>query len=62
METTGAHTRHEIASQPEAWASALADLHAQADALDELFANGGYDSLLFTGCGSTTSGRSSRSS
>jgi glucosamine--fructose-6-phosphate aminotransferase (isomerizing) len=53
MEMTGTHTRHEIASQPEAWATALADLAGQADALGELFARGGYDSLLFTGCGST---------
>jgi glucosamine--fructose-6-phosphate aminotransferase (isomerizing) len=53
METPGTHTRHEIASQPEAWAAALADLAGQADALGGLFAAGGYDSLLFTGCGST---------
>jgi glucosamine--fructose-6-phosphate aminotransferase (isomerizing) len=53
MDMTGAHTRREIASQPEAWAAALGDLEAQGVALDELFASGGYDSLLFTGCGST---------
>ncbi len=53
MEMTGTHTRNEIASQPEAWATALADLDAQAAAIDALFADGGYDSLLFTGCGST---------
>ena len=53
METTGTHTRHEIESQPEAWAAAYAHLEGQSAALDGLVAAGGYDSLLFTGCGST---------
>jgi len=53
MPTIGAHTRHEIASQPGAWAATLATLEDHAAALSDLFATGGYDSLLFTGCGST---------
>jgi glucosamine--fructose-6-phosphate aminotransferase (isomerizing) len=49
----GLHTRQEIDSQPAAWAATLAELRGQGDALAELYATGGYDSLLFTGCGST---------
>jgi len=53
MPNPGAQTRHEIDSQPEAWAATLAAMREHDDALAALFRDGGYDSLLFTGCGST---------
>ena len=53
MEQIGQHTRHEIASQPEVWGEALMYLEEHAAALQQLFTAGTYDSLLFTGCGST---------
>lgn len=52
MELHGTHTRAEILSQPDVWAATLRRLDAQAAALDAL-ARGGYDEVLFTGCGST---------
>lgn len=53
MTQSGYHTRHEILSQPEAWASALGVLRDQATALLNFFLAGHFDSLYFTGCGST---------
>lgn len=47
----GSYTRAEILSQPEVWAAALRRLDAQQAVLDAL-AHGGYDSVVFTGCGS----------
>ena len=46
------HTLSEIQSQPAAWQQALSMTRAQAEALKKL-ANGDYDQVLFTGCGST---------
>ncbi|MEO7910582.1 MAG: SIS domain-containing protein [Roseiflexaceae bacterium] len=46
------HTWREIQSQPEAWAAALELLRAHADELRALAQSGGYDSVVFTGCGS----------
>lgn len=48
----GHHTHHEILSQPEAWAAGLEALNAHAAALRALWQTGGYDRVLFTGCGS----------
>jgi glucosamine--fructose-6-phosphate aminotransferase (isomerizing) len=49
----GHHTHAEILSQPEAWAAALEVLRGQADVLRALWREGQFDSVLFTGCGST---------
>ena len=53
MESAGDHTRNEILTQPAAWAAALEVMQAQADALRAFYRRGGYDAVLFTGCGST---------
>ena len=53
MDSPGHHTRNEILSQPEAWSEALDVLHAQADSLRDVYCAGQYDTVLFTGCGST---------
>lgn len=53
MTELGHFTRREILSQPEAWASALEVLRDQATALLNFFLAGHFDSLYFTGCGST---------
>ena len=49
----GSFTFKEISSQPEIWRDAIAAFHQQADALKTLWDKGGFDSVLFTGCGST---------
>ncbi len=49
------HTRDEILSQPEAWASALGRLRQQTTDLLNFYHAGQYESVLFTGCGSTYS-------
>jgi glucosamine--fructose-6-phosphate aminotransferase (isomerizing) len=46
------HTWREIQSQPESWAAALDLLQAHAGELRALASAGGYDSVVFTGCGS----------
>lgn len=48
MTVRGQHTRSEILSQTEAWAQALDVTNAS-----DLPKAGGYDQVLFTGCGST---------
>lgn len=48
----GNFTRQEINSQPEVWASALIDLQRRSHDVERLFAQGNYDSVIFTGCGS----------
>jgi glucosamine--fructose-6-phosphate aminotransferase (isomerizing) len=55
MKSPGHHTQHEIFSQPEAWASTLTQLNEQADTLRRFYRAGSYDSIIFTGCGSTYS-------
>lgn len=52
MESHGQHTQHEITTQPAAWADALRVLHEHAADLRALVAQGHYDTILFTGCGS----------
>jgi glucosamine--fructose-6-phosphate aminotransferase (isomerizing) len=49
----GALTRAEIFSQPDVWTRSLAYFHQEAAGIREFLARGGYESLLFTGCGST---------
>lgn len=49
----GVFTRAEILSQPDAWKSALEVLDANKQALMDLYAQGNYDQVVFTGCGST---------
>jgi len=46
-------TYREIMSQPEAWAAALDVLNAQKQAVLDLVKNGHFDTVVFTGCGST---------
>jgi glucosamine--fructose-6-phosphate aminotransferase (isomerizing) len=53
MHTPGEHTRHEILSQPAAWASTLEVIRAQSRALQGLFPPGRHEAVIFTGCGST---------
>jgi glucosamine--fructose-6-phosphate aminotransferase (isomerizing) len=50
--SAGAHTRQEIFSQPDTWQGVLAVLDAEADAIRSQLA-GGYEQIVFTGCGST---------
>lgn len=52
MAECGEFTRHEILSQPEAWADALEVVEKRKGELDAVFA-ADYDQVLFTGCGST---------
>ena len=49
----GSHTFTEITSQPVIWNEAVAAFQQQAEALKALWTEGGYDRVLFTGCGST---------
>lgn len=53
MDSRGEFTRAEILSQPEAWRAALTVLTAQQNDIVSLWQNGGYDHVIFTGCGST---------
>jgi glucosamine--fructose-6-phosphate aminotransferase (isomerizing) len=53
MTNPGQFTHQEILSQPEAWTSALNTIHARLDDLRALYRDGGYEYVLFTGCGST---------
>lgn len=53
MDTIGYHTRHEILTQPEAWADALQVISTQAGGLSDFFSSGQYEQVIFTGCGST---------
>lgn len=49
----GVFTRAEILSQPAAWKSALEVLAANQQAVVDLYAQGAYSQVIFTGCGST---------
>jgi glucosamine--fructose-6-phosphate aminotransferase (isomerizing) len=49
----GAFTRTEILSQPDAWQAALAVLREQAPAVQRFVQAGDFESVVFTGCGST---------
>ncbi len=50
---TGAHTRQEILSQPQAWAGALQVLRDARPDLLSLAPGERFQQLIFTGCGST---------
>ena len=49
----GGHTYAEITSQPDLWDKAVDAFWQQAEALKTLWDKGGYERVLFTGCGST---------
>ncbi|MEZ4666415.1 MAG: SIS domain-containing protein [Anaerolineae bacterium] len=50
---TGEFTREEIYSQPSAWSDALDVMRQKYATLSALVQAGKYDSVIFTGCGST---------
>lgn len=50
---SGEFTREEIFGQPEAWSAALEAVSQQRPDLASLVRSGQYDSVIFTGCGST---------
>lgn len=49
----GSFTFTEIFSQPDIWVEAISSFHQQSGALKTLWDQGGFDSVIFTGCGST---------
>jgi glutamine---fructose-6-phosphate transaminase (isomerizing) len=49
----GQHTYQEIISQPQAWQGTLEYLHTLEDDLVTFYANGNFEEIIFTGCGST---------
>ncbi len=49
----GEYTRAEILSQPDVWAATVRTLQQQADTIRAFYRDGQYDSIVFTGCGST---------
>jgi len=53
MTQYGQHTQREILSQPDAWEEALVRINAEADELRHFLREGQYESVIFTGCGST---------
>ena len=52
MQSSSYHTWNEIFSQPAAWAETIEQLRGRADELRALYRDGGYETVLFTGCGS----------
>jgi len=53
MKDAGEYTRREILTQPETWAATLKNIQAQTGALLDFYRAGRYESVIFTGCGST---------
>jgi glucosamine--fructose-6-phosphate aminotransferase (isomerizing) len=53
MTERGHFTRAEIFSQPDVWSTALKTIQYQAASLRKFYEEGKFDSVLFTGCGST---------
>jgi glutamine---fructose-6-phosphate transaminase (isomerizing) len=49
----GQHTYQEIMSQPEAWEVTLEHLYTIQNDLVTFYANGHFEEIIFTGCGST---------
>lgn len=49
----GQHTYTEIMSQPQAWQRTLEHLHTLQSDLMAVYANGDFEEIIFTGCGST---------
>lgn len=53
MTQPGQHTQREIFSQPTAWVEALKHIDAEMNSLRQFYREGDYESVIFTGCGST---------
>ena len=53
MKNVGEYTGREILSQPETWAATLNNVQTQAEAVRDFSRAGRYESVIFTGCGST---------
>jgi len=53
MIAAGTYTQTEIHSQPDAWRQTLGKLREQHSSLRPFYTAGQYESVLFTGCGST---------
>ena len=53
MVDRGTYTRNEIFSQPEAWSKTLTQLTGLSGEIKKLLDEGQFQSVLFTGCGST---------
>jgi glutamine---fructose-6-phosphate transaminase (isomerizing) len=49
----GQHTYQEIMSQPQAWTRTLEHLQTLQSNLVDVYANGNFEDIIFTGCGST---------
>lgn len=49
----GENTYKEIVSQPDVWLATTATLQQQADPLRAFYRDGQYDTIIYTGCGST---------
>jgi len=52
MTDPGTYTWNEINTQPEAWKAALEQIRAERQEIERLL-EGGFDEVIFTGCGST---------
>ena len=53
MTQYGQHTLGEILSEPDAWDAAVRQINAQVESLRHFYRDGQYESVIFTGCGST---------
>ncbi len=53
MNQPGGLTYAEIISQPEVWAGSIEHLQTQRSAMRQFYKDGDFDSVIFTGCGST---------
>jgi glutamine---fructose-6-phosphate transaminase (isomerizing) len=53
MTVPGQHTLREILSQPDAWRDTLKVIETQREQIHALFRDGRYETIFFTGCGST---------
>ena len=53
MVDRGSYTRNEIFSQPEMWTTTLAQLNGLRGEIKAILEGGQFQSVVFTGCGST---------
>ena len=53
MDSQGSFTREEIFSQPESWATAIGTLRDLQESIRDIWLDGKYSQVVFTGCGST---------
>ncbi len=51
--SNGQFTHQEILSQPDAWMAALDVIQENTDDIQQLYEEGHFESVMFTGCGST---------